>query len=765
MDAPKEISIRSSSILNEDQVVVETVIEDEIQNQKTNTGDDAEEVFPGRVVGRATTTPDRRRRRTSVSSWASNEDVKRKVLQSRENLRDARSTPSRTPSRLGLRRTTTPTMNNLSTGGLLSEYDDSIDPTDNDLLSSVLLPPTLILDGGYTAGGTKQKNAKDPPKQSSFRKWLAEGMLDTLNVVAGITLSTTGTILSPPIAITKNVMLPALLGLLVDALDTITPPRFQDWFRILSSSVYHLFSQGKTQPGLAFQKQVGVTTGSFLEVLSAPESRQAVVDGMATGVKLADALHTPQMEVFLDQLSILGCRLVDAMASGKTKEFLQNSKALVWKTIELASDPNTTLALAEVTAHLCHALEEVDHSFGNATCRQVRNAQNERTYLRSTTVTQDYPSKSMETIILSSLGLTDDNGLPLVDDVHVDDDENTTHSVPSNVAIRVDTTEEDHTTSHFEKCKSKLDLEFLQDKILNESRSRARPVSQPLSTNAWILSHAEGEGECHTQETGREALRTKEPKPPVIANEPNPDHLQDLYTKFESMPTNELDTQAHVQFYNAINDLLAEKRKRAEQQMARSSSENNQCNATSRSAKVRRYQRGIEIEEKYASRYEKEEYSKLRRSWKLPSKKHIMLGCIIALISSVWIGFGMYGMYTFLHRFSSAAIPEPISIPAEPTLRSRPEEYTEPNLMDATETRAAALNSCVNESDPKSSSNRQSNEIVIRIVKEVVHVRDDGSRVETLKEGGDGDNDDDSSMGFSREEVDRIQEVIASIQR
>lgn len=286
-DAPKEISIRSSSILNEDQVVVETVAEDQIQNQNANTGDDAEDFYPGRVVGRAARTPDRRRRRTSVSSWASNEDVRRKVLQNRENLRDARSTPSRS----GLRRTTTPPMNNLSTGGLLSEYDDSIDPTDNDLLSSVLLPPTLILDGGYTAGGTKQKNAKDPPKQSSFRKWLAEGMLDTLNVVAGITLSTTGTILSPPIAITKNVMLPALLGLLVDALDTITPPRLQDWFRILSSSVYHLFSQGKTQPGLAFQKQVGVTTGSFLEVLSAPESRQAVVDGMATGVKLADALQ------------------------------------------------------------------------------------------------------------------------------------------------------------------------------------------------------------------------------------------------------------------------------------------------------------------------------------------------------------------------------------------------------------------------------------------------------------------------------------------
>lgn len=474
---------------------------------------------------------------------------------------------------------------------------------------------------------------------------------------------------------------------------------------------------------------------------------------------------TPEMEVFLDQLSILGCRLVDAMASGKTKEFMQNSKDLVWKTIELASDPNTTLALAEVTAHLCHALEEVDHSFGNATCRQVRNAQNERTYLRSTTITQDYPSKSMETIILSSLGLTDNKGLPLADDIHVDDDENTTHSVPSNVAIRVDTTDEDHTTSHFEKCKSKLDLEFLQDKILNESRPRARPVSQPLSTNTLFLSHAEDEGEYQTKEPDREALSTKKSKPPVISNEPNPDRLQDLCTRFESVPTNELDPQAHVQFYNAINDLLAEKRKRAEQQMTRSNSENDQCNATSQSAKVRRYERGIEVEEKYASRYAKEKYAKLRRSWRLPSKKYVMGGCIIALMSSVWIGFGVYGMYTFLHQFSSAAIPEPILIPTERTLRPRPEQDIEPNLLDVTDTLAEAPSSCVNESYPKSSSNIQSNEIVIRIVKEVIHVRDDGSRIETLKEGDNDDNDNDSSMSFSREEVDRIQEVIASIQR
>ena len=122
---------------------------------------------------------------------------------------------------------------------------------------------------------------------------MAEGMLDTLNVVAGITLSTTGTILSPPIALTRAII-PSILAIVVDALDKATPQRLQDWFRILSSSVYHLFVvlvAGSTDRGRRFRDQITQVAHSFIEAWSAPESRQVVVDGMATGVKLADALQ------------------------------------------------------------------------------------------------------------------------------------------------------------------------------------------------------------------------------------------------------------------------------------------------------------------------------------------------------------------------------------------------------------------------------------------------------------------------------------------
>lgn len=127
---------------------------------------------------------------------------------------------------------------------------------------------------------------------ASFKGWLADGLLDILNTAAGFTISTTGTILSPPIAMTKNVILPGVLAIIVDTLDNITPPRIQDWFRILSSSVYNLYSVLKsTEQGQKFRRQLLLVFQNLFEVWSAPESRQVVVDGMVAGVKLADALQ------------------------------------------------------------------------------------------------------------------------------------------------------------------------------------------------------------------------------------------------------------------------------------------------------------------------------------------------------------------------------------------------------------------------------------------------------------------------------------------
>jgi hypothetical protein len=337
MDAPKEISIHSGS--NENNFHVETVIE---PDGASDGNDEEDEGFQGNVAAHNTpaTIHRNRQRQPSIgsgsavhsdsnsasSSWASNDDLRRQKKQQRKTQRgkkwssikknrsqkETMSSPPTDcgfpPPRSDLRRTKTPTTNNLSTasGGFFSEHDDSIEGED---LTASLLPPTVILDGemgsgrgavfsNQTRGRDKQQQNSHKPQQqeqpSSYRKWLSEGMLETLNVVAGITLSTTGTILSPPIAMTRNIILPSLLAILVDTLDAFTPNQVQDWFRILSSSVYHFFVvlvAGSTDRGMRFRNQVTRVAQSSLAAWSAPESRQVVVDGMATGVKLADALQ------------------------------------------------------------------------------------------------------------------------------------------------------------------------------------------------------------------------------------------------------------------------------------------------------------------------------------------------------------------------------------------------------------------------------------------------------------------------------------------
>jgi len=125
------------------------------------------------------------------------------------------------------------------------------------------------------------------PKDTPFKSWLTSGMLDILGTAVGVT----GKIVAPPLHVTKTVILPGLLALFVDTMDAITPPRVQDWFRILTSSVHHLITVlGNTEKGQIFTNQVGIVLQDILQTFSAPESRQVLVDGMATSVKFASAL-------------------------------------------------------------------------------------------------------------------------------------------------------------------------------------------------------------------------------------------------------------------------------------------------------------------------------------------------------------------------------------------------------------------------------------------------------------------------------------------
>ena len=157
-------------------------------------------------------------------------------------------------------------------------------------------------------------------------------------------------------------------------------------------------------------------------------------------VKFSELLNTPECHAWVEQVGIWACRLVQVASEGKTQELIHNSVAAWHSFFELAADPHTTMAFAEVTAYLCHALEMQQNQplfrdpddVETAAQAQERRAQRrqERDQYQTVTnidrvVVQD-PSATVEQVILSSLGV------PLSgDDMSVVDDE--ISSVPSRI--------------------------------------------------------------------------------------------------------------------------------------------------------------------------------------------------------------------------------------------------------------------------------------------------------------------------------------------
>ncbi len=478
------------------------------------------------------------------------------------------------------------------------------------------------------------------------------------------------------------------------------------------------------------------------------------------------------MKIFLDQLGILSCRLGDAMASGKSKEFLLNFKDLIWTSIELASDSSTTLALAEVTAHLCHALKEVDEAFNHATPRSVRNTHNEKAYLNSTLMTKDYPFESMEKIILSSLGIdgNDDreanNANESIDDFvnGFDDGISTEQSIPSNVAFRVvgetenpfeipileSINEKEIDESNWEQYKERVDVDLLQRKIVGEGRKRSRSSKNiGESPDSNILDYSNIEEEMEELQLPR-----KPQNPAYDIDNRNPANTKDLYEKFERTETKEVEKPSDIQFLAALDELMGTKQMEKNERMREIAMVeetdgidhrgNPHVVSRHRRAKVRVLRKGVEREEKMGSKVVRERYSNLRRLWKQPP--FVKFGAIgVFFLWIFWVGFGVYGMYTLFRQvvyFDSGIGGHQVqhnsfrSLQQQQLLQQSQHAHTFDSRNRFGLPEASSYD---NKKYDERMSNYRPNEIVIRIVKEVVHVREDGSRIENYEKMRDDD--------------------------
>jgi hypothetical protein len=247
------------------------------------------------------------------------------------------------------------------------------------------------------------------------------GTIEVLRLAGGLTLTATGKVVAPPLHVTRTVLLPALWAASMDYFANRTPKRAKDWLRILSTSVHHVVSVLKdTEQGQVFRQRLLILGSDLLDCLSADTTRQVLIDGMASFVKFMEVLDTAEASAFFDQMTVWACRCTQVAAAGSTQQALHDTKALLCSGIALLADPASTTALAEVTAYLCHALEMEqalsDTNIGQKETvsdkslrRQERDDYQRQTYRERTTLVTD-PHASVEEVILSSLGGGHDDG-------------------------------------------------------------------------------------------------------------------------------------------------------------------------------------------------------------------------------------------------------------------------------------------------------------------------------------------------------------------
>uniref|UniRef100_A0A7S4MI43 Uncharacterized protein n=1 Tax=Odontella aurita TaxID=265563 RepID=A0A7S4MI43_9STRA len=224
------------------------------------------------------------------------------------------------------------------------------------------------------------------------------GVMGLLAWLGASAFTTAGAVISPPANL-------AFLTLLdgVAKLYGLTPARLRDWLRIVGASLRHTVDVIlATERGDEWRGRLVRAGGSAVDAAGTEKSRQVVVDGMVAGVKVAEALNTPETKALLRHLSVLSCRVADALSTGQSKRLMHDLGELAVSSIELAADPSTTVALAEVTAYLCHALE-MEHTLrkpaiaggssrGRAEAarrRYERNRANEATYSDGMTLEDD----------------------------------------------------------------------------------------------------------------------------------------------------------------------------------------------------------------------------------------------------------------------------------------------------------------------------------------------------------------------------------------
>ena len=243
------------------------------------------------------------------------------------------------------------------------------EPADICSLPSVSSPNPKQLQARLTP---KRRATRQPPPPSPF----VDLCFNILRFASGITLSATSKLLQPSLHMTKSYVLPELADALSNYYHTLTPERVQLWLQILPTVLSHSIEvSAQTERGGALGTKLTTAASSGLETLSTDEVRRVILEYVTQFIKTTQALQTPEAKDALEHCAVLGCSWIDSISTSQAKQFIHDVQKAAWAAIELATDDRTTVALAQVTATLCHALESEQCVFGSSSAEAEQERQ------------------------------------------------------------------------------------------------------------------------------------------------------------------------------------------------------------------------------------------------------------------------------------------------------------------------------------------------------------------------------------------------------
>ena len=639
--------------------------------------------------------------------------------------------------------------------------------------------------GSTVTGGAENvwdTTLNTPRTEQSIQERIANtaisGTMELLKQVGGVTVSATGALVAPPLHITRTVLLPNLFAALKDYISSNSPVRLKDWFRIFSTSFYHIFhTLQKTDAGHAFSNRMVVIMIDLIDCLSAETTRQLLLDGMSCFVKFFEIIQTPMFQSYCEQLAVTGCRLIDALSNGRNKLLLFDIQKAVTSAAELLADPATTVALAEVTAHLCYALEmedqqiqvDEDHKHnattnGTSPRRHVRDTYQNEAVLKRDTLDNGH---SVEEAILSSLGVDNnhnsgDASIPASIILDTEDPKKSTINDLASVSNPGKNPDVSKTLNWHERARHDVDVQLLRGGIwqraqeLKESTATTHQPAMlttniPLKTDSNRTDGDETRGVLNKPVSGESELdledldvkerdsaisgdidntiNTRRAKQSISFQSPNDEHEKDIDKTSPDFALNcsEPDFQsrkdgetANEHFYRILDEILGDARRKSADKIIAEQMAHPSGITAGISRRLRQPESGNStIKDRLnAIRLDLKANgtngttTRKNASTKLDGtdKKVLIVVAIVTLfIISFWFWMGCYGLYVYVYP---------------PAVVRRPSPQFQSGHSAATTTTTASPH-----------------EIVIRVVKEIVHVNQDGKEIgrEPWKQRADSD--------------------------